>query len=255
MLANVADLVYSPSSSTSSHSPGDFSLTPGAPGPRRANKLRKSPRGGHALAFSFVPDDPLAVAHFPYSFSAPSSPTSTVQYAPTVTSTTPLLRPENAPKRTVSMPSRKLKKEKPTVVSYAHLPSNSDGLKRRATLSFNFRRRKPDRALQPPPLQGDLPPVRASFYHSVHFAYSHFSFHRVRPNSQSAQAIRMKRKTIMKARKMIPYMSQIHSPTTRIPRPSRVHLSKTQSCLRSLCSAGTLTVKSLRLSVAADGPS
>lgn len=145
---DVPDLVFSAASSASSHG-ADDPVTPGA-APRRANKLRK-PRG--SSPFSFVVDSPPAFSHFPYTFNTPASPTSTLRYASTITSSTPLVRHENAPKRTASMPSRKLTKQKPTSISYGHLPVNQDAPhnsgKRRA---FSFRRRKSDRAADPPPV-------------------------------------------------------------------------------------------------------
>ncbi|KAG7440255.1 uncharacterized protein BT62DRAFT_938215 [Guyanagaster necrorhizus] len=161
---DVPELIYRGDMSTSSISSHSHELvTPStshpAPRPPR-NKLRKPPPPGSP--FSFVLDTPPSFSHFPYSFSSMStrrlrSPTSspvasTVSAPSTLTSrpetvtsygnssTTPLIRP----KRAASMPSRKLTKQRPT-----EPPTTSAPPKRRATLSFNFRRRKVSQT--PPP--------------------------------------------------------------------------------------------------------
>ncbi|KAK0245086.1 hypothetical protein EDD85DRAFT_4861 [Armillaria nabsnona] len=160
---DVPELIYpgdvsTPSTSSHSHELVTPSTPYPAPRPPR-NKLRKPPPTGPP--FPFASDMPPSFSHFPYSSSLMStrrqrnpvtSPSASTSSAPSTltsrpetvtsysnTSTTPLIRP----KRTASMPSRKLTKQRPAEPSTVPTPP-----KRRATLSFSIRRRK---ASQTPP--------------------------------------------------------------------------------------------------------
>lgn len=159
---DVPELIYpgdvsTPSTSSHSHELVTPSTPYPVPRPPR-NKLRKPPPTGPS--FPFVSDMPPS-SHFPYSFYPTStrqqrspvlSPSASTSSAPSTltsrpdtvtsysnTSTTPLMRP----KRTASMPSRKLTKQRPAEPSTVPTPP-----RRRATLSFSIRRRK---ASQTPP--------------------------------------------------------------------------------------------------------
>ncbi|KAK0438920.1 hypothetical protein EV421DRAFT_2037531 [Armillaria borealis] len=147
---DVPELIYpgdvsTPSTSSHSHELVTPSTPYPVPRPPR-NKLRKPPPTGPP--YPFVSDMPPS-SHFPYSFYPTStrqqrspvlSPSASTSSAPSTltsrpdtvtsysnTSTTPLMRP----KRTASMPSRKLTKQRPAEPSTVPTPP-----KRRATLSF-----------------------------------------------------------------------------------------------------------------------
>lgn len=186
---DVPDLVSSAASSTSSH--GGLPVTPAdVRSTRRPNKLRKQRAG--SSPFSFIPDEPPAFSHFPFTFSAPSSPTSTLRYASTVTSATPLVRQSEGPKRTTSMPSRKLTKKQPAATT------SDGGLTRRSTLSFSFRRRKQVHSLPSPPLPAAAPPPVSMRLYTRSCSRSHtlcLSFHRVKPSLHSAAVNQMMMRT------------------------------------------------------------
>lgn len=163
---DVPELVLNTAASSSSSHGANCPATPTAVY-RRPNKLKKARVA--SPAFSFVADDAPLFSHFPYSFQSPSSPSSFGSHAPLVAN-------NSVPKRTASMPTRKLTKtQRPPPVSYHTMPPTAETPppvynvpqshpRRRSTLSFSFRRRKSARAQSAPPVEHadpvPPPPVR-----------------------------------------------------------------------------------------------